>query len=388
MRILVVSHFFAEHRGGIEIVAEQLSRALVPRGFALTWAATAKSAPAGAPSEAGRISRMAMSGIDPFEARLGLPYPLWSPRSLARLWKLVGNCDAVHLHDYIYFGSICAFLFARLRRRPVLVTQHIGEIPFKSPLFRGLLALANATLGRLILGKAHQVFFVSEGVRTYFASRMRFRNPPRVVMNGLDTELFRPDPEQGQAVRRELGLEPGKPVFLFVGRFVEKKGLNLLRELARALPSAQWLFAGWGPLDPESWGLPQVKVLRGLQGAAIARLYRAADLLVLPSRGEGFPLVVQEALACGTPVLISTETAEACPEALEAQALLHEKVEGSRDDLPAWKERLETVARDPSSLSIPRDRAAAFAARRWSWERTAEIYATAYRALRLSAPGS
>jgi glycosyltransferase involved in cell wall biosynthesis len=56
-----------------------------------------------------------------------------------------------------------------------------------------------------------------------------------------------------------------------------------------------------------------VTVFSGLSGPSLADLYRASDVLVLPSKGEGFPLVIQEALACGLPVVCSAETAGADP---------------------------------------------------------------------------
>jgi glycosyltransferase involved in cell wall biosynthesis len=98
---------------------------------------------------------------------------------------------------------------------------------------------------------------------------------------------------------------------LFVGRFVEKKGLHIFFRMVRLRPDVVWAFAGWGPQNPRDWGLQNVVVFSDLIGPSMARLYQASDVFVLPSKGEGFPLVVQEALACGLPVVCSAETAGA-----------------------------------------------------------------------------
>src|SRR5690606_7866431 len=98
-----------------------------------------------------------------------------------------------------------------------------------------------------------------------------------------------------------------------VGRFVKKKGLGILQELVARFREVQWLFIGWGPEDPLKWRERHVRVMQGVAHEQLADFYRCADLLVLPSTGEGFPLVVQEAMACGTPALISTEVSEGAP---------------------------------------------------------------------------
>jgi len=59
----------------------------------------------------------------------------------------------------------------------------------------------------------------------------------------------------------------------------------VLRALAERFPEARWLLAGWGPLDPATWGLPNVTVVRMPAIEDLLPLYQAADLFVLPSVG-------------------------------------------------------------------------------------------------------
>src|SRR6516165_4146668 len=136
MRVLVVTHYYPKH-GGIEIVAGELARRLVGRGIEVTWAATDEQAPA----EPDGIERWPVSAWNVTESALGFPYPLWSPLSLLQLEQLVRSCDVLHLHDSLYLGNVVAYLWARRHGKPVIVTQHVGPIPYKSPLLRGMLGL-------------------------------------------------------------------------------------------------------------------------------------------------------------------------------------------------------------------------------------------------------
>jgi len=374
LRVTLVTHYYPAHRGGVERVAGQLAERLAAAGVAtFDWHASdcdpAPSAPGLTATPAG-----AWNGL---ERAAGVPYPIWSPAALRRLARSCQESDVVHLHDCLYFANAVAFLAARRARRPVLVTQHIGHVPYRNPVTRGLQHAANHSLGPLVLGGADQVVFESETVRRYFSEFVRFRRPAALVQNGVDTKRFVPATPQERRERRAwLGIPAEKPLLLFLGRFVEKKGLPVLRALAERLPDVHWLFAGWGPLDPAAWALRNATIVRSPGGDELGRLYQAADLLVLPSVGEGFPLSVQEAMACGTPALVGEDTAAGVPSSEDV--LPRERV-GDADTVTRWATRIEGFMRS-SALEALRPRVAGFAREHWSWEQCVARYAGLFRA--------
>src|SRR5258708_29304458 len=261
MRITLVTHYFPAHRGGVERMAGQLAERLARQGMAqIDWHASDCDPP---PLPAQGLNLVPARSCNIVERALGLPYPLWSPTALLRFARAVRSASVVHLHDCLYRPIRAAYAAARLGgRRAVVVTQHIGHVPYRNPLLRAAHAAANRLLGAWVLGGADQVIFESESVRAYFLERVRFRSPPLLIENGVDTGIFRPVSVAVRLERRaKLGIPAGKPLLLFLGRFVEKKGLAVLRELTGQIGHAHWLFAGWGPMDPAAWGRPNVSVL-------------------------------------------------------------------------------------------------------------------------------
>lgn len=379
INVIQVSAFYVGHGGGIEVVADRIARNLEDDRVRVTWFAGL---------DAGRSLPEPHTGLefvparywDPLEGSLGLPCPIWSPGAVARLWQQTGRADLVHLHDALYLPCILAMLFSKLRRKPVLLTQHIGDLPLRSRLLRSMLRLLDRTLVGGMLRAADQVVFVADHVMDHFGEFARYRRPPVLIPNGVDHDVYRPDAARAASPVTRV---------LFVGRFVEKKGVQLLRGCVD-LPGTAWTFIGKGPLSPRAWPtLPEdAKVVEGLPPAAVVPHYQQADLLVLPSRGEGFPLVVQEALACGTPVLVGTEVAAACP-GRDAECVFDVDVSGP-DAAMAVREAVRALANRPELLKQARTRAVALAAQ-WSWRGCAraylDIYATLCRQRRRS-PGS
>lgn len=310
LRLLTVTHFFESHGGGIERVAGHLCRHLAAGGHQVEWAASASDSP---PADA-EFGALALRCINPTERLTGLPMPIPGPRGFATLAGAVKRADAVIVHDALYVTSIAAMLLARLHHKPVLLVQHIAELPFTSPVMRTIMHIATTVVTKPMLRASDRVVFISDTVRRAFASA-RTRQPPLLLFNGVDKSLFHARLLAGEkdAFCDAHGLPASGKLVAFVGRFVAKKGLGAIREVAMLRPEITFALAGTGPIDPETWQLPNVKVLGALVPSDVGRLMRSADVLLLPSVGEGFPLVVQEALACGLPVICGEETALADP---------------------------------------------------------------------------
>lgn len=200
------------------------------------------------------------------------------------------------------------------------------------------------------LRRASRIFTVSERLREF---AMKLGAAPwrvKTIPNGVDAHLFRPrDREQ---CRRKHGLPLDAPLVVSAGALVERKGHHHAIEAIKLLSSpgsagVQLAIAG-GP-GPEGQyegtlrGLvsalgmeKQVRFLGPLPSEALAEVMSAADVLCLASSNEGWPNVVHEALACGTPV-VATDVG-AVPEMLD----------GGRygrivpvNDLPRLKQALE-----------------------------------------------
>jgi glycosyltransferase involved in cell wall biosynthesis len=138
----------------------------------------------------------------------------------------------------------------------------------------------------------------------------------RVVYDGVDSERFHPGPRDKARDRLAPELEMRGRVVLYIGNLLPVKGLDvLIRAFARLAGQGvdfTGLLIGQGPLGSRledqiaRLGLRgRVRLLGPRPHDQLPDWYRAADLFALPSRSEGVPVVLLEAIACGTPFVAS-----------------------------------------------------------------------------------
>ena len=157
---------------------------------------------------------------------------------------------------------------------------------------------------------ASRMVCVSEAERTT-GVRAGISGRWSVVPNGIDLHRFHPAP--AAAARAGLtplrDVDPVAPLVVCVGRLCRQKGQDVLlaawRTVAREVPGARLVLVGDGPDRDRLRALAPRSVLFAGAVADPVPWYRAADLVVLPSRWEGMALAPLEAMACGRPVVLT-----------------------------------------------------------------------------------
>jgi starch synthase len=367
MRILSVSDFFDTHGGGLERVAAQLSREFAAVGHHAIWAASDAD---GLPDNPAEL--IGLHCINPTEALTGLPMPLPDLGSIATLDRAVHGSDLIVIHDSLYVTSILAMIFAKLRRKPVVLIQHIGSIPFPSIIVRAVMRFANAVVTQPMMSAADRLVFISQAVRSELLGP-RPRRASQLLFNGVNQTLFKwRDNYAREMTRQRWNLPNDATLVVFVGRFVEKKGLSVIKFLAERRPDIHFVLLGDGPVRPERWRLDNIHVMGQQPQTVVADLYCASDFLLLPSVGEGYPLVIQEAMACGLPVICGERSAQGDPAATKWLC-------GVSIDLSRPEESADKCDEALCNLTVSQaDRAAMaeYAARTYRWETMANAILT------------
>lgn len=278
--------------GGAETMVLQLAAELQRRGHAVF----AFGPTGGGGWLTGRLDEMGIEReLIEFDGPFGLKaVPRWA-RSLRKL-----RLDALHSHEFAM--AVTGALASRLAGCRHVITMHGGDY------------WGTAARRRLALRVAAGLSRHTVGISAEFCQRLATTVgiPSRsveLVPNGVA-----PRSGQGEGPRREFGLAPDEVLVLAVGNLLPVKGHEyliraqaLLRERGVRL---RVVIAGSGPRESELRDLIDAEGVGGslqLLGyrSDVLDLLAAADVFVMPSRSEGMPMAMIEAMLAGLPVVAS-----------------------------------------------------------------------------------
>lgn len=221
-----------------------------------------------------------------------------TPGVLTSIRERLPAVDVVHAHSHLYFTSNVAAAIRQFSDTPLVVTNH-GLISQTAP--KWLQNLFIPTVARFTFNAADRVLCYTETDRQRLIDR-NITAPIEVIENGIDCQQFTPgSPDRPQRL-------------LFVGRLTDTKGVPLLLEVFDRLldqyPDLELRIVGDGPQrSTYEWRCRELSIddrvdfVGDVAYQQMVDHYRESCIFVLPSRNEGLPRTVLEAMATATPVV-------------------------------------------------------------------------------------
>src|SRR5262245_57525327 len=317
---------------------------------------------------------------------------------------MAAGCAGTNLvHSHTWYANLAGHVAKLLHGVPHVVTTHSLEPlrPWKAEQLGGGYALSS-WCERTAIEAADAVIAVSGGMRRDVLAAYPAVDPDRVrvVYNGIDTELYQPDP--GTDVIDRLGIDRTRPSVTFVGRITRQKGLPYLLRAARSIsPSAQLVLLAGAPDTPEiaaevealitalAAERPGVIWVRDmLPKREVIQVLTHSALFVCPSVYEPMGIVNLEAMACETAV-VATATG-GIPEVVEDGVTgLLVPIEQERDGTPVHPDRfvadlaaaLTELAGDPARAAAMGKAGRERAVEQFSWRAVAQRTLDVYRSV-------
>lgn len=231
--------------------------------------------------------------------------------------------EATVVHSHTWYTGLAGHLSALLYGIPHVLTAHSLEPmrPWKAEQLGGGYRVSS-WVERTAVEAADAVIAVSAGMREDVLRTYPALDPSRVhvVRNGIDTEVWYPaQPQPGESVLAELGVDQGKPIVAFVGRITRQKGVaHLVAAAHKFSPDVQLVLCAGAPDTPEiaaevTAAVQELSRARSgvhwvremLPISKIREILSAATAFVCPSVYEPLGIVNLEAMACSTAVVAS-----------------------------------------------------------------------------------
>jgi alpha-maltose-1-phosphate synthase len=297
--------------GGAGVHMEHLAHALAPLAYVSVHCF-------GGPRE----DPLVAATYGPWEALTGDAPHLAALRTFSidlAMAAAVEGADLVHSHTW--YANLAGHLASLTYGIPHVMTSHSLEPlrPWKTEQLGGGYQLS-LWAERTAAEAAAAIIAVSRGMRADILRSYPSVDPDRVhvIHNGVDTDVYRPDP--GTDVLGRFGIDPALPTTVFVGRITRQKGLPHLLDAAELLAEGSQLVLCAGAPDTPEIEREVATHVAALRDAGRLRVFWIPEMLprpdvvqilthatvfVCPSIYEPFGLVNVEAMSCATPVVAS-----------------------------------------------------------------------------------
>lgn len=231
------------------------------------------------------------------------------------LQKNIRRYDVVHCHGLWHFGTLAPFLLDREVAKVVTIHGVLDRWAYAQNHWKK--SLMDALAQKAYLRRADLIQITNPNEQEDLLRYLGYTHPNVVsIPNGVRTSAFSVLPAKG-TFRHKYTLPSNKQLVLFMSRLNIKKGLDLLlpgfREYVQEFPDTLLVLAG--PDDGYEASARQfiadnkltesIRLVGMLTGSDKNAALADADLFVLPSYSEGFSIAVLEAMAAGTPALVS-----------------------------------------------------------------------------------
>jgi len=230
------------------------------------------------------------------------PIPI-SPLFLVKLNNLFRNNDVVHMWTYSYIVNFVALFFSKIYKTKLILTYDtvpgisisVGKFDFAYKIFYKLFS-------KFIFSNPYAVTVYGKSIKKI--SKKLTNREIKIIPTGTNIKL-----KSTKSVRKEFGIER-KPLILFVGRISEIKGIDIFINVAKNKKFKDYIFLAVGSnlnkhiYNKYNKDLPKNVIFTGSR-SDVYNFYSEANLFFLPSKGEGMPGVIMEAMKFGLPIVTS-----------------------------------------------------------------------------------